>query len=306
MITYHTPVLLQEALQGLALRPDGWYVDATFGGGGHAGAILDQLGPEGVLVGFDKDQEALANAPADKRFKLVNHDYAFLSHFVRYLGCYPLDGVLADLGVASHHLEEAERGFTYRADAPLDMRMDQSSRTTAADILNTAPEVELQRILGQYGEVKNARQVAKAIAEERKQTPLKTTGQLTALLSQTVHGSDKLKRYQSQVFQALRIAVNQELDNLKAFLEATVPLLKPGGRLVVITYHSLEDRLVKHFVRAGNFTGKPVKDLYGQIQAPLEAVNRKPILPPDDEVGANPRARSAKLRIAQKKPTSYG
>ena len=301
MITYHTPVLLDQTIEGLALQPAGRYVDATFGGGGHAQVILDQLGPEGRLVGFDKDGTAAGNEPTDKRFQLVNHDYAYIANFIRYLHLAPLDGILADLGVASHHLDTADRGFTYRAEAPLDMRMDQESPTTAAQILNTAPTGELQRILGQYGEVKNARQVAQAIVEARQQQRLTTTGQLTAVLQQTIHGQDKLARYQSQVFQALRIAVNEELSNLKAFLQAAVPLLRPGGRIAVMTYHSLEDRLVKHFFKAGNFTGKPEKDIYGQEQAPLEPVTRKPLLPSDAEIAENPRARSAKLRIARKK-----
>jgi 16S rRNA (cytosine1402-N4)-methyltransferase len=301
MITYHTPVLLHQTLEGLALQPDGRYADATFGGGGHAQAILDQLGPEGRLVGFDKDGTAAGNEPADKRFQLVNHDYAYIANFIRYLDLVPLDGILADLGVASHHLDTANRGFTYRAEAPLDMRMDQDNATTAAHLLNSASPDALQRILGQYGEVKNARQVAQSIVEARQQERLTTTGQLTDVLQRTIHGQDKLARYQSQVFQALRIAVNEELSNLKAFLQAAVPLLRPGGRLAVMTYHSLEDRLVKHFFRAGNFTGKPQKDIYGQELAPLEPVTRKPLLPSDAEIAENPRARSAKLRLARKK-----
>ncbi len=300
MLAYHTPVLLQASIDGLAIQPEGTYVDATFGAGGHSQAILDQLGPNGRLIGFDKDQDAVANEIQDNRFRLVNHDYAYLTNFLHYLGVAPVDGILADLGVASHHLETPERGFSYRADAPLDMRMDQENPLPAASILNTYPVEALKRIFGQYGEVKNAKQVASAIEEQRRQKPIETTGELKSILQETVHGQDKLNRYLSQVFQALRIAVNGELDNLKAFLEATPPLLKPKGRLVVITYHSLEDRIVKNFIRAGNFSGKQEKDLYGQVNPPLEPVNRKPDKPAEEEIQVNSRARSAKLRIAER------
>ena len=300
MLAYHTPVLLQASITGLAIRPEGTYVDATFGAGGHSHAILDQLGPNGLLIGFDKDEDAAANEIPDPRFRLVNHDYAYITNFLQYLGVAPVDGILADLGVASHHLETPERGFTYRADAPLDMRMDRENSLTAAIILNTYPLEELKNIFGQYGEVKNAKQVASAIEAQRRQKAIETTGDLTAILQDTIHGQDKRNRYLSQVFQALRIAVNGELENLKTFLEATPALLKPHGRLVVITYHSLEDRIVKHFIRAGNFRGKPEKDLYGQVNAPLQPVNRKPETPAEEEIQANSRARSAKLRIAEK------
>lgn len=300
MLTYHTPVLLNAAIEGLAIKPDGTYVDATFGAGGHTEAILEQLGPNGLLIGFDKDEDAIANEIPDPRFRLVNHDFAYIANFLAYLDVAPIDGVLADLGVASHHFDTAERGFSYRSDAPLDMRMDRQSATTAAYMLNSYSVTALHEMLGLYGEVKNARQVAQAIHSFRKQQPIETTGDLTQILLSTIHGTDARNRYLSQVFQALRIAVNQELEHLKSFLKAVPALLKPQGKLAVITYHSLEDRIVKHFIRTGNFKGQPVKDLYGRVETPLLPVKRKPQKPSEAEIKDNNRARSAKLRIAEK------
>ena len=300
MLTYHTPVLLSESIQGLAIDPAGTYVDATFGAGGHSQAILEKLGPEGWLIGFDKDADAMANEIPDPRFRFVNHDYAYIANFLHYLELAPVDGILADLGVASHQFDTPARGFSYREDAHLDMRMDTSNPTTAADILNSYSVEALKTILGSYGEVKNAAEVAQAIDAFRREKPIETTDQLIRILESTIHANDARNRYFSQVFQALRILVNEELTNLKTFLEAVPELMKPEGRLVMITYHSLEDRLVKNFIKTGNFQGKPVKDFYGRTQAPLKPLNRKPLKPSEAEIEANRRSRSAKLRIAQK------
>lgn len=300
MLTYHTPVLLSESIQGLAIDPAGTYVDATFGAGGHSQAILEKLGPEGWLIGFDKDADAMANEIPDHRFRFVNHDYAYIANFLHYLELAPVDGILADLGVASHQFDTPARGFSYREDAHLDMRMDTSNPTTAADILNSYSVEALKTILGSYGEVKNAAEVARAIDAFRREKPIETTDHLIRILESTIHANDARNRYFSQVFQALRILVNEELTNLKTFLEAVPELMKPEGRLVMITYHSLEDRLVKNFMKTGNFQGKPVKDFYGRTQAPLKPLNRKPLKPSEAEIEANRRSRSAKLRIAQK------
>lgn len=298
---YHIPVLRDQALEGLAIKPDGVYVDATFGGGGHAMALLDQLGPEGRLMAFDKDADSKGNQMDDPRFTLINHDYAFLKNFIQYLEADPVDGILADLGVSSFQIDTGKRGFTYRENAPLDMRMDQEASLTAKQVLNTYSEAELHRVLGQYGEIKNARQLAEAIVEQRQQKAFETSSDLLAVLEHTIHKQDKAKQYQSQVFQALRIEVNEELERLKTFLEKATEVLKEGGRLVVITYHSLEDRIVKNYFRTGNFQGKPEKDFYGNVLKPLEVVNRKPIEPSEAEQRSNPRSRSAKMRIAVKK-----
>ncbi len=298
---YHIPVLRDEALEGMAIHPDGIYVDATFGGGGHALAILDQLGPEGRLIAFDKDADSRTNQIEDPRLTLINHDYAFIKNFLHYLGVIPVDGILADLGVSSFQIDTEERGFTYRTESPLDMRMDQEATLTARQVLNTYSETALKQILGQYGEVKNARELAKAIVKQRETEPIENSTHLLAVLEKTIHKKDKINQYKSQVFQALRIEVNEELDRLKTFLEKATEVLRENGRLVIITYHSLEDRLVKNYFRSGNFSGKPEKDLYGNALKPLETVNRKPIEPSGEEKKANPRSRSAKLRIAVKK-----
>lgn len=298
---YHIPVMKEATMDGLAIQPDGTYVDATFGGGGHALAILEQLGPEGRLIAFDKDADSKANEIDDSRFTLINHEFAFIKNFLRYLDVVPVDGILADLGVSSFQIDATKRGFTYRSDAPLDMRMDQETQLSAKQILNTYSEAELHRVLGQYGEIKNAKELARAIVKYREDQPLKTSADLLAVLEKTRHKQDKTKKYQSQVFQALRIEVNQELEKLKAFLEKATEVLKPDGRLVIITYHSLEDRLVKNYYKTGYFSGKPEKDFYGNVLKPLEMVNRKPIEPEETEIVENPRSRSAKLRIARKK-----
>ncbi len=298
---YHIPVLRDQALEGLSIQPDGVYVDATFGGGGHAKAILDNLGSEGHLIAFDKDADSKANQINDPRFTLIKHDYAFIKNFIQYLEADPVDGVLADLGVSSFQIDNEQRGFTYRSQAPLDMRMDKDVPLTAKKVLNQYSEAEIHRILGQYGEVKNARQLARAIVEKRGERPFNTSQDLVEILEDTIHKKDKAKQYQSQVFQALRIEVNGELEQLKTFLEKATEVLEEGGRMVIITYHSLEDRIVKNYFRTGNFQGKPEKDFYGNIQKPLEVVNRKPLEPSEEEKSLNPRSRSAKMRIAVRK-----
>jgi len=300
MSEYHTPVLLHESIEGLNIIPNGTYVDVTFGGGGHSALILEHLNNDGRLIAFDRDNEALENRINDKRITYVNHDYRWLRNFLEYYQAVPVNGILADLGVSSHQFDTAERGFSFRWEADLDMRMDGNIEQSAADVLNEFPESALQSIFTTYGEVKNARSLAQAIISARKLQAFKTTGDLLAVLDKVMHKSDKRNKYYSQVFQALRIEVNQELKSLELFLEQSPAVLAPGGRLVVITYHSLEDRLAKNFINKGNFKGKEEKDLYGRPIKPLETVNRKPILPGEIEIEENPRSRSAKLRIAQK------
>lgn len=297
-LPYHEPALLSECLEGLAIVADGVYVDATFGGGGHARAILRQLGANGRLLAFDQDEEAEAQAPEDERLLFARANFRYLSRFLRLYGLEEVDGVLADLGVSFHQFDEGSRGFSYRYDAPLDMRMNTGASLTAETVVNTYAPEALQQVLGQYGEVRNARTVAQRIAEQRERQPMHTTGELVTLLDPLVRGNRQ--RYLSQVFQALRIEVNDELGALKEFLESAMQALRPGGRMVIISYHSLEDRLVKHFFRTGNFSGKHEKDFYGNIIRPLQPVNRRPIVPSDEEVARNPRARSAKLRVAEK------
>lgn len=300
MVTgYHIPVLLEEAIEGLAIQPDGIYVDTTFGGGGHAQAILNKL-ENGHLVAFDKDEEAKANEIQDQRFTLIQHDFAFMKNFLEYLELVPVHGILADLGVASHQFDEASRGFTYRSDAKLDMRMDTDHALTAAYILNHYDPQVLQTIFGQYGEIKNAKQLAFAIDQHRKAKPFETTDDLVKVVDEVRHGQDKEMKYLGQVFQALRIEVNGELKALERLLKQSTEVMIEGGRLVIITYHSLEDRLVKNFLRTGNFKGKATKDLYGNIHKPFEQVNRKPIQPKEEEISQNRRAKSAQLRIGKK------
>lgn len=299
MSKYHTPVLYQESLDGLNIQPNGTYVDVTFGGGGHSRGILEQL-DNGKLIGFDRDAQAEDNFLEDPRFTLVNHDYRWITNFLAYNTAVPVNGILADLGVSSHQFDAGERGFSFRQDTPIDMRMDQDIEQTAGDVLNQYPSSTLQTIFTQYGEIKNAKTLAEAVVTERQRTPFKTTGDLIALLERVMFKRDKRNKYFSQVFQALRIEVNDELRSLEVLLEKSADLLAPGGRLVVITYHSLEDRLVKNFINKGNLTGKEEKDLYGQLLKPLLTVNRKPIVAPEEELAVNPRARSAKLRIAEK------
>ncbi len=297
---YHTPVLLNAALEGLAISPGGTYVDVTYGGGGHSRAILSQLGPEGHLYGFDQDSDAVARAIRDDaRFTMVHGNFRYLRNFLRYYGCEACDGILADLGVSSHHFDDAERGFSFRADAPLDMRMNRRARRSAATLLAESSEERLAEILRLYGEVRPAGRMARAIVTARTQSPVDTTGRLLEVLRPLVDPRREKKEL-AQVFQALRIEVNGEIDALRTFLEQALSALRPGGRLAVITYHSLEDRLVKNFMRAGNFAGEVSKDFFGRTEVPFRLVSNKPIVPDASEIEANPRSRSAKLRVAEK------
>jgi 16S rRNA (cytosine1402-N4)-methyltransferase len=298
--TYHEPVLLKECIEALNIRPGGTYVDVTFGGGGHARAILERLGPGGRLIAFDRDEDALANAIPDERFTLVRHNYRYIRNFLRYYDAIPVDGILADLGISSHQVDEASRGFSTRFNASLDMRMNRENPLTAAEIINSYPEEELVNIFSKYGEVFNARTLARKILEARKVKKIEdVTGFRSAI--QTCTNKQHESQYYAKVFQALRIEVNDELESLKTLLAESASLLRAGGRLVVISYHSLEDRLVKNLISRGKFEGEAEKDLFGNtLGIPFRAVNKKPIEATGQEVLRNPRARSAKLRIAQK------
>ena len=297
---YHLPVMLNECIEGLDIRPDGTYVDATFGGGGHSRAILSQLGPEGRLIAFDQDEDALANALDDPRFTLLNENFRYMKSFLRLNGVRSVNGVLADLGVSSHQFDVAERGFSTRMEGELDLRMDRRQELTAKELVNTADEAELARILRLYGELPNAAQMARAICRARMEREIVTTFDLRDAVSRHLpRGAEN--KYLAMLFQALRIEVNGELDALKALLQQAVELLEPEGRLVVMSYHSLEDRLVKNFFRAGNFEGEVEKDFYGNPIVPLVPVTRKVITPGQEELQSNPRSRSARLRVAQKK-----
>ena len=299
MSEYHNPVLLDESVSALVQRADGLYADATFGGGGHSREILGRLGPDGRLMAFDRDEDALANAIDDPRFTLVHNNFRFIHNYTLLHCPEGLDGVLADLGVSSHQFDTAERGFSFRYSAPLDMRMNVQGGKTAADIVNSYTQEELETVLKIYGEVENARKVAQLIIAARAQAPILTTDDLDKSIAAALPSFAEHK-YLAKVYQALRIEVNQEMRSLEKFLDGATKSLKSGGRLVVITYHSLEDRMVKNFIRCGNIAGEETKDVFGRSLAPLKAVNRKPILPEEDEIGSNTRARSAKLRIAEK------
>lgn len=296
---YHVPALLDECITGLNIQPGGTYVDVTYGGGGHSRAIMERLGPQGRLIAFDQDQDAAANALVDPRFTFVHSNFAFLRNFLRFHGVDRVDGLLADLGVSFHHFDSGERGFSFRADAPLDMRMNRDAAVSAATLVATAGEDELARILHLYGELRQARRMAAALVRARERGALTTTGQLVEAVRPLVRPAQEKKEL-AQVFQALRIAVNHEMDALEALLQQSLQVLAPGGRLVVLTYHSLEDRMVKNFVRSGNVQGVVEKDFYGRVNAPLRAVNNKVIVAGEEEVARNPRSRSAKLRVAQR------
>jgi 16S rRNA (cytosine1402-N4)-methyltransferase len=298
-IVYHVPVLLKESVDGLAIRPDGIYVDVTFGGGGHSKEILQRLDKNGHLYSFDQDADAERNIPGDERFTFVRSNFRYLRNWMRYYGVEQIDGLLADLGVSSHHLDDETRGFSFRFDAALDMRMNTKGGTTAAEIVNKADEQKLADIFYLYGELKSARRIAAAIVKARTAKPIVTTHDLlhvTEHLFQREHE----KKDAARMFQALRIEVNHEMDALKEMLLAATDLIKPGGRLSVITYHSLEDRIVKNVMKAGNTEGKIQQDFYGRIDTPFKAVNGKVIVPNNEEQQENPRSRSAKLRIAEK------
>lgn len=300
MSAYHVPVLLEESVSGLNIRPGGVYLDLTFGGGGHSREILNRMDAEGTLLGFDQDEDAIPNVPNDDRFIFVNHNFRYLQNFVRYYGFQKVDGILADLGVSSHEFDEAERGFSFRFEAHLDMRMNQRSKLTAAMVLNEYEPDQLLYIFKNYGEVENARRLVDLIQKARNQSEIQTSEDLWNAIRGCVPKL-KEKKYLAKVYQALRIEVNGELEVLEEMLKQTTDILKPGGRLVVITYHSLEDRIVKNFLKSGNVEGKIEKDiLFGQVHQNFELVNRKVIVPSEDEIIRNPRARSAKLRIAER------
>ena len=294
------PVLLKESVDGLDIRPGGVYVDVTFGGGGHSREILSRLGANGRLFGFDQDADAEANIMDDGRFTFVRSNFRYLKNWMRYYGIGPIDGLLADLGVSSHHFDDAERGFSFRFDAPLDMRMNKRDGITAADVLNRYDEARLADVFYLYGELKNSRRIAAAVAKARAAKPVVTTQDLVDATA-ALFKREREKKDMAKMFQALRIEVNGEMGALKEMLAAAVELLRPGGRLSVITYHSLEDRIVKNFMRTGNAEGVAEQDFYGRTRSPLAAVNNKVIVPDGGEQERNPRSRSAKLRIAEKK-----
>ena len=296
---YHLPVLLNECIDGLNIKPNGIYVDVTFGGGGHSAKILEKL-EDGHLYAFDQDEDALANTFQDDRFTLIHENFRHLKNFLRLHGIKQVDGLLADLGVSSHQFDTAERGFSTRFDGPLDGRMDQRDGLTASDILNTYELEGLIRIFRLYGELKNAYKISLLIIETREETPFTTIQQLKETLSKLTP-KHKENRFFAQVFQALRIEVNQEIEALEEMLSQCEQVLKPGGRLVILSYHSLEDRLAKNLIKTGNIEGKLHKDFYGNIENAWKAINRKPIIANADEIETNSRARSAKLRIAEKK-----
>ncbi|MCJ0742463.1 16S rRNA (cytosine(1402)-N(4))-methyltransferase RsmH [Pedobacter montanisoli] len=296
---YHVPVLLNECLDGLNINPSGVYVDVTFGGGGHSRAILEKLGKDGVLVAFDQDPDAQRNKIEDPRFKFVDQNFSYLKNNLRLLGYKQVDGILADLGVSSHQFNEAERGFSIRFDADLDMRMDKQRSLTAAKVLNTYSEGDLHRIFGLYGEVKNAKSLARTIVTARLDKEIKTLGDFKQVIASHIP-KGKENKYMAQVFQALRIEVNAELEVLEQFLEQSAEVLKPGGRLVVISYHSLEDRPVKNYIAKGKFKGEVDKDFFGNDVKPFQVITRKAIVAGPEELKSNTRSRSAKLRIGEK------
>ena len=308
MSEYHNPVLLEKSVHALITDPSGVYVDATFGGGGHSRHILGQLFPDGRLIAFDRDADARANVPDDKRFTLIHNNFRFVHNYVlldawqqavRDFREHTVDGILADLGVSSHQFDTAQRGFSFRFDAPLDMRMNVETPVTAASVVNGYPQEDLRRIFALYGELPEADRLARLVVAARDKEAIETTTALNAALAPALPPFAEHK-YLAKVYQALRIEVNAEMRSLEKFLDGAAASLRKGGRLVVITYHSLEDRMVKNYIKAGNVDGETRKDLYGNVEAPFVAVNRKPILPEEEEIAANTRARSAKLRIAEK------
>jgi 16S rRNA (cytosine1402-N4)-methyltransferase len=298
LMEYHNPVLLHETVDGLAIKPDGVYVDVTFGGGGHSKEILNRLGEKGRLFAFDQDQDAQQNSIDDPRFYLIPENFRFIRRFLRFQGVRKVDGILGDFGVSSHQFDVAERGFSTRFEADLDMRMNQNDELSAYHVVNEYEEEVLRQVFWQYGELRNAPKLARLIVEERKNQPIKTSDQLKEAL-RTVLPNHKAHKILAQIYQAIRIEVNQEIEVLKEFLLQTEGLLEPGGRLSLISYHSLEDRLVKRYVRSGLFEGEPEKDVYGNVEVPFKKVG-KLIVPQEAEIKINNRARSAKLRIAEK------
>ncbi len=296
---YHKPVLLKESIEGLNIDPDGTYVDVTFGGGGHSREILKNLGKKGRLIAFDRDPDAVANIIDDERFTLIRQNFRYIKNFLKLYDAIPVNGILADLGVSSHQFDVAERGFSIRHDAVLDMRMDPSTGKSALEVVNTYEEAELKRIFKEYGELHNAAKIAKLIAQARLEKEIKTVNELKSILQNLTY-KPKENSFFAQVFQAIRIEVNAEMDDLKEFLKQSVEVLREGGRLAVISYHSLEDRPVKNFMRSGKFEGEVEKDFFGNPITPLKAISAKPTVPSVQEVKENTRSRSAKLRIAEK------
>ena len=299
MTEYHIPALLQETVDGLNIKPDGVYVDATFGGGGHSKEILEQLGKNGRLFGFDQDEEAYQNALDDDRFTFVRSNFRYLKNFLKYYQIEKIDGILGDLGVSSHHFDDEDRGFSFRYDSQLDMRMNRSAKQTAADILNNYDEQELARIFYLYGELRTSRKIASSIIFARQKQSIATVNDFLQIMERYTQ-RDKEKKVLAQAFQALRIEVNKELDALSEMLQQSVEHLSIGGRICIISYHSLEDRIVKNFFRSGNIEGKIEKDFYGNPITDLKVINRKVIIPTEEEQRKNPRSRSAKLRVAEK------
>ncbi len=300
---YHEPVMVKEAIEGLAIEPTGTYVDATFGGGGHSKQILAELDVSGRLIAFDQDADAQQNLNPDSRMQFVPQNFRLLHRYLRLYKIEQVDGILADLGVSSHQLDVAERGFSFRFDAALDMRMNQKEGLTAAHILQTYSRDDLQQVFGKYGEVRNARTLAGQVVKSRVQRPIETISDFLSIVEPHIRGHRN--RYLAQVFQALRMEVNDEWNALAAFLQQAHEALREGGRLVVLTYHSIEDRLVKNILKTGNPDGKVVSDFYGNIYRPFKLLHRKPLEPSQEEIEHNPRARSAKLRVAEKIKTAF-
>lgn len=300
MENYHVPVLLTESCDLMEITNGCVYVDLTFGGGGHTREILRRMGPKSHLYSFDRDSDAVANLPNDSRFTFIQNNFRFVRGCLRAEGIEQVDAILADLGVSSHHFDEAKRGFSYRFDAPLDMRMNQRAKFSAKELLNNYPQEKIEMILRQYGELREAGRIARAIVKQRDISQLTMINDLIAILEPCISRGTDRNKFLAQVFQAIRIEVNGELDALKMMLEQSSRILRPGGRLVIITYHSLEDRLVKNYLRSGNFDGVPQKDFFGRVESPFEVVSNKPILPSEEEMIRNTRSRSAKLRSAIK------
>ncbi len=298
--TYHVPVLLHESIEGMHIQPKGIYVDVTFGGGGHSKEILRQMDKGSRLFSFDQDPDAEKNIVNDDRFTFVRSNFRYLHNFLRYYGVEQVDAILADLGVSSHHFDDSERGFSFRFDGKLDMRMNKRAGITAAEIVNTYEEERLANVFYLYGELKNSRKLASVLVKARSLKPIETIGEFIEIIK-PLYGKEREKKELAKVFQALRIEVNQEMEALKEMLYAATEALKPGGRLVVITYHSLEDRMVKNMMKTGNVEGKAEQDFFGNVQTPFKLINNKVITPCEDEIQRNPRSRSAKLRIAEKK-----